>query len=393
MKKKILLVWPYRRADWIEVFDRMKDDFDFVFLSVIHPSFDEVQPPSYAEIIYWYSFQNAQDVLNKVAPDKIIFMSLDSALSIALNIAAKSAGIRTYILQHGIYSNYKDYRVRERQWRKKNVVKKVDAVKREVKFSSVSFLVKSLKPSQRWMIVSFVLYTYWSRKKGYYWASRYFSFSGKIPTYFLCFSPRNATIHKQIEKPRVEQLLYIGSPELDKFLVAEQPVTTDKFYLHIDQAFAEHSLGEELVSQAKMTDFYQTLNAFCKSHQAKLYIKLHPESYRTSWFPQDENIVYLKHTPNLSAYVQQAEGCFGFYSTMVIPAIYWKKVILFRLNYSFMQEQIEALKTAPVLNFWNFRLEDISFDFEKENMEKFKLEFFYKTDGQSLQRLKDFLNA
>lgn len=392
-RPRILLVWPYRRQDWIEVFRLMQEDFQFIFLSSIHPGLDEVAPPAYAEVVYWHQFQNAAAVLEQVRPEKIVFMSLDSALSIALNVYAQTRQVQTYILQHGIYSNYKDYRVRERQWKKNNVVRQVSEGKREVSFSTGRFMWRSLVGWRKLILIPFVLYTFFARKKGYYWSARYFNFSGKKPSFFICFSPRNAIIHQQLEKAKPSELLFIGSPELDRYLMpASLPAAEqERFFLHIDQAFAEHSMGEELASREKMTAFYLTLNNFCLKHQARLYIKLHPESYKTTWFPQHPNIVYLKHVPDFNAYIQGALGCFGFYSTMVIPAVYWKKVNLFRLNYSFLQEQLEHLGIARVLDFWRFDESEISFDFEKSQIAAFEREFFYKTDGKSLDRLREIL--
>ncbi len=73
----------------------------------------------------------------------------------------------------------------------------------------------------------------------------------------------------------------------------------------------------------------------------------------------------------------------------VIPAVYWKKIL--RDSDSiipFVQEQLEAWGTAIVLDFWRFRLEDISFNFTKQNMENSFMNF---SIGQMESHWKDFV--
>jgi hypothetical protein len=128
--KKILVIWPTHREDWIFPFKKLSADFEFIFLSGISADdYKENYVKGFATTIHWSSFDSAQEILENIMPCKIIFMSVESGLNIALNIVAKQKGIPTYLLQHGIYTNYKDYRNREKIWKKKDLVVKNNLAK------------------------------------------------------------------------------------------------------------------------------------------------------------------------------------------------------------------------------------------------------------------------
>jgi hypothetical protein len=391
--KVILVVWPVHREDWISVFRKMSNDFRFIFLCAIHPqSLAQNHVADFAETVFWSQFKNSFDVIDVTRPDKVVFMSIDTALSTALNIACRRRGIRTFILQHGIYTTYKDYRIREKLWRKQHVASKAQVMKSAVGFSTIRFLKNSLRWQQTTVYFKLLCFLLASRKMGPYWAARHVSFSERKPDFYICFSPENSAIHRELDRPRDAQFIYTGSPELDNYLSQSSEKINEKFFLHIDQAMAENSFGEETVPREKMVRFYHKLNDFCLAHQSKLYIKLHPESYGSTWLPAHDNIVYLKKTEKLNTYIQSAEGCFGFYSTMVIPAVYWKKTILFNVYYSALQQRLASLNMVQVLDFWNFSKADISFNYEKGDENVFKKLFFFETDGRSLNRIKGVLH-
>ena len=389
-KKHYLLVWPTIRKDWIKVFDDLKDDFEFTFLPSTFP-----KDPNYANEFacrYWSEFNSAQDILKELKPDGIIFMSIESGLSMALNIVAQRKGINTFILQHGIFTNYRDYRTREKLWRKKEVAQSVKQERSEKSFSTFTFIRNSLNGVGQFKLLWIAIYTKLQQRNGPYWTAKHLPLKLKRANWYLCFSPYNATIHKETDRIGEERLKYIGSPELIPFLQVEHDLIEEDFYLHIDQALAENSFGEETVSKEKMIDFYLKLNQFCLSKGSKLYIKLHPESYNSDWLPKHENITYLKQVENFNRVIQSAQGCFGFYSTMIIPAVYWKPTVLFKIQYSGLQEAIGQLNGASILDFWSFRIEDIEFtdyEVEKPNIKR----QFILPDGVDDNALRNTLDG
>ena len=388
-KKQYLLIWPTYRKDWLHTFELLKADFNFTFIPGTFP-----QEPNYASEYtcrYWSEFSSVFDVLEQTQPDGIIFMSIESGLSMALNAIAKKEGIKTIILQHGIFTNYKDYRNREKLWRKGSRAKETQVEQTQKGFSTLQFLKKSFSGINLFYIAQVALYTQLQQRIGPYWVSKWLPLSIKKADQYLCYSPYNATIHRETDRISEKQIAYIGSPELMGYLQKEKDLIDASFYLHMDQALAENSFGEETVSKQAMIEFYLKLNSFAKRQNAKLYIKLHPESYASDWLPQDDNIVYLKQIDNFNRYVQSALGCFGFYSTMVIPAVYWKPTILFHIQYSGLQEALKSLVNLPILSFHDFHPDDIDFGFECDR-QKIK-EYFIQPQGVKKNTLRNLLAA
>lgn len=387
-KKHFLVIWPTIRKDWVSTFYQLEDQFEFTFIPSTFP-----QEPNFADGFncrYWSEFKSIPEILDELQPDGIIFMSIESGLSIATNYLAQKRGIQTILLQHGIFTNYRDYRVREKLWRKESRAKEARSDHQAKGFSSLKFLKASLRGIDRIHLFPIALFTKTQQKFGPYWAAKHLPLKIKRAHLYLCYSPYNATIHRETDRIAEGKIRYIGSPELMAYLEPQSDLIHEPFYLHIDQALAENSFGEETVSKEQMIDFYLKLNDFCSSQEAKLYIKLHPESYNSNWLPQDKNIVYLRHCDNFNRVIQSARGCFGFYSTMIIPTIYWKPIILFQIQYSGLQEEIKKLEVAQVLNFWNF--DPAEFEFRTNNKKEQIRKRFILPEGVSENSLSEILS-
>lgn len=387
-KKHFLVIWPTIRKDWVSTFYRLEDRFQFTFIPSTFP-----QEPNFADRFncrYWSEFSSVQELLDQIQPDGVIFMSIESGLSIATNYLAQKRGIKTIILQHGIFTNYRDYRVREKLWMKESRAKEARSDHQLKGFSTLSFLKASLKGLERIYLLSIALYTKFQQKYGPYWAAKHLPLKIKRADLYLCYSPFNATIHKETDRIDDNRIKYIGSPELMHYLEAQTDLINEDFYLHVDQALAENSFGEETVSKEKIIEFYSRLSEYCLTQDSKLYIKLHPESYNSDWLPRNENIVYLRHVDNFNRVVQSSKGCFGFYSTMIIPAVYWKPTILFRIQYSALQEEIEKIGAAQVLNFWDFNSSD--FKFHESNLKDQIKEQFIQPKGVRENSLAEILS-
>jgi len=387
-KKHFLVIWPTIRKDWVSTFYRLEDQFQFTFIPSTFP-----QEPNFAERFkcrYWSEFQSIPEMFDQIKPDALIFMSIESGLSIATNYLAQKREIQTIILQHGIFTNYRDYRIREKLWRKESRAKEARSRHQAEGFDTFGFLKTSLRGLDKIHLLPIALFTKVQQKRGPYWAAKHLPLKIKRADLYLCYSPFNATVHKETDGIKEENIRYIGSPELMTYLEPESDLINEPFYLHIDQALAENSFGEETLNKDQMEAFYLKLNDFCLENGAKLCIKLHPESYNSTWLPQDQNIAYLRHCENFNQIIQSAKGCFGFFSTMIIPAIYWKPTILFQIEYSALQVAIKKLGNAQILNFWNFGTTEFEFR-DIENKELIKKEFILP-DGVNENTLVEILS-
>src|SRR5829696_6367648 len=97
-KPTILLCWGYHRKGWIEVFERLNDQFNFHYLYWVKK---EQEPANHTNcpVHYWSSFGSAKDILVTVKPTKVVFMGSNSLLAIGLIRACAARNIPTYTMQ------------------------------------------------------------------------------------------------------------------------------------------------------------------------------------------------------------------------------------------------------------------------------------------------------
>ncbi|MBO6660490.1 MAG: hypothetical protein JJ909_07365 [Roseivirga sp.] len=382
-KVKLLVNFGYYRKQWIDPFERLKDQFELVYLFHIHPS-QESQIYTDERIVYWSDFSGAYDLLDQEKPDRIIFMDVTSGLTIALNLAAKHSGITTFILQHGLYHNYTDYRQREIKSKQNRQKEKSTTNKPCFEFSTLSFMKNSLKSSDLFLLPKLLCYLYIQRKEGFNYASKKVRFEARKPKYYICYSPDNALIHRELDGDIEHRCHYIGNPELFRLnkeisQSACHKVDDDYYYLLIDQPFADNRFGEHIKTRKEMTDFYKGLSAWCRQNNSRLVVKLHPESFHSDWLPEREGIKWVKETENMAMLISNSIGCFGFFSTLILPVIAHKPTVLFKVGNSPLYDSISSLKAAQVLPFGAFDDIDLKRN-NKRNTEGFIYRYFYQNE-------------
>lgn len=392
MKQTILLNWPYHRKDWLLPFLKLQDQFEFIFLS--YP----VKPSSINldgfKTIYWQDYSNANEILNSIQPDKVVFMSIESGYAIALNMAARTKSIPTMVLQHGLFHDYEFYRKQEIYNRRSSKYKIHEDLFPSDKKHIFKFLIRSLSTLQIVHLPLIFFYLTLKNRLGTNYALKLFNLNWRKSQKYICYTMFNARIYKERDRITEHKLVEIGNPHYDQFFQTKEnfPVYTDKYYLLIDQPFAENSFNEFDISKSEMNAFYSKLNEFCISKNAKLYIKLHPESYNSTFMLQHENIKYFKDI-QLEPLIRSSEGCFGSFSNILLPALLIKKCILFKSISSKTQDDIVDMGMADLLDFKGFSINQIDFSHVKDNSneDEFVRKYFYLNDGMSIERLSKIL--
>ncbi|WP_139135243.1 polysialyltransferase family glycosyltransferase [Roseivirga sp. 4D4] len=396
-KLKLLFNFGYSRSSWIYPIERLTDHFDITYIFYVDQR-QEVSSNTHQKKVYWSEFESAQDLLDQIKPDKVVFMDLSSVVAIALNYVARKKGISTYILQHGFFNDYREYRQRQKLYLNQAIEKSKSLRKTEPQISSFSatgFLKKSIRKSDLfyfWKLIPFLILR---NKFDERLAAKWVRFSARIPDKYICYTSVNAQYHRQLDNPKETKFHYIGNPELDKFLNLNlQEDNFQEYYLHIDQPLAENQYGEHLFSKVQMVNFYKKLNAFCKQEGLRLLIKLHPESYSGGWFPQDANIKYIRQHHDLPSLIAGAKGCSSFFSTLALPAMLYKPVVLFKVSPSIFLDHIKSLKMAWIHDFENGTLssQDLHIQ-EGRHVDKFIEDYFYSLDGKSIDRLRVLMSA
>lgn len=396
MSKKpiILLCWGYHRIGWNEPFLKLKNQFQFHYLFFTNKEEDEVSNFD-LPVHYWNDFNNAQEILELIKPEKIIFMSIDSGLTIALNITARSNNFKTYIMQHGLYRNYEFYLKLQNQG-KADISKAINEIRgrnNTLRFILKSIRIKTLIPFLRLFYFLFI-----TRKKGFIIALHEAIFKMMKPNKYLGFTMYNMRIHFEREKISKNEVEIIGNPYFDDILQfnPEKNVTAERYYLLIDQPLAENSFGFMFntgISKVQVNEFYSKLNEFALKNNAKLYIKLHPGSYKSTFMLQHENIIYFKDADNVQL-IHNSLGCFGCSSTLMIPVLYIKPTVLFTYNNIDDVENMAQFGLAKVLDLVTFEVSDIEF-IDKSNdpvkRQEFIDKFLYNPEINATDNLKKVL--
>lgn len=391
VKPVILFNFGYNRKGWISPIEALKDDIEIVYLYYVAREQETVRHTR-ERVVYWGDYKNVHELLDAVRPRKIVSMSIDSGVGILLNYAAKKRKIPTFILQHGIYSHYNDYRERERRTKRLGLADGNGEPLMVKGFSTLSFFKASLKPADYFSFLKFPLYFWLQKKEGPRYACRWVRFDARMPDRYICYTWQNAIIHRELDKPRESKFLYIGNPEMDEFFASRHDASGDSYYLLVDQPLADNRYGEHICTRTQMAEHYRRLNKFCLANKARLKVKLHPESYHSDWLPEDGNIDWIKDHQDLPGLVKGAKGCFGYFSTLLIPAIYFNWCVLFRVSANEMQQDAAGWGLIQLLDFFNYSLRDIRFDnVRKDDLNIFVEKYLLYDDGRSVQRLKDVL--
>lgn len=388
MPKRVLFNFGYYRKGWIAPIEALGSEIEIIYIFYISEGQETVAYTNH-RVVYWDDFTSAEQLLDDLSPDSIVFMSIDSIYSISLNYIAKKKGLKTFILQHGVYSTYKEYRQRDKRTKRIKVTKSLIP---SVKSNAFRFFRSSVSLVNTFDFIKFPVYLFAKRVEGVFFANYWLTFNAKKPDYYISYTPHTARYFYETEQPRKEQMFFIGNPDMDAFFtpIQKNPFV-EKYFLLIDQAMAENRYGQVIYTISQAIDFYLKLNSFCLSKGTRLKVKLHPESYHSTWLPVHENIDWIKDG-DLPTLIHYAEGCFGYFSSLIIPALYFNKCVLFKVVEHDLPTDAAAWGLAQLLDYSSFRIDQIDFSaITKKDMEAFVNRYLYYKTGTTTQRLGEIL--
>lgn len=404
-KTRILMYWGYHRKAWTKPFEELCDEFEFIYIFHFDKT-SEIEHRSDLNIRYFFEFRSIGHLIDSLHPDRIVFIGLDGILSMLINHAAGRRGIKTLVIQHGFLYHLKD-KIREFNQEKlndNNESQLGDKKPQSDRKYNASFILRSINLSNG----LFFLKAVWTRrayaaKSEHEWLLGFKS-SSRLADIYLLFSPYFSNLYEERDSVS-DRIQYFGNPEADRILNEAADYTTDlnsPYLLHIDQPILHsYQLGSHAkFSRRNATVFYEKLANFAFDEGLKLKVKLHPYSFQyLEIYPVHENIEYIREHPSLSQLIMEASRVTGFYSTLVLPAIILKPIVLFQITDGL--EFVNDLKSYGILNVLPFRFEETmlhqSFidivDRDSESLNRFKFDFFYNIDGKSISRLYEMLNV
>lgn len=398
-KKRILLFWGYQRKAWVAPFEKLKDQFNFTFLYYIRSS-DETEVHTDLPKIYWSDYSSAQEILDEQKPDKLILMDISGAHTIALNYVARKRGVFTAVVQHGLFHSFDKYlKLQEVQAQRRAEENANSSAPRS---SERSFLIKFYLRSVGYgnLPMAKLLFDLQRKKRkmnDYLAFSELHSESRRAQEYWV-FTRTNAELYKKRDGIAESRMKEYGNPEMDAFCERSNDFEEEDYFLLVDQSFAEikdwNSPGYGPTKQ-KVIAFYEALRDFSEEKGASLLVKLHPYSYSSDFFEGVEGVRFIKET-DLVPLLFKAKAVFGFFSSLMLPAVYYKPCILFRMfDESDFINRVEELGLANVVEYEKFDSSDLKFPDSKpqQGLAKFEAEYLHKADGKNTSRLAELLNS
>jgi hypothetical protein len=397
-KPKILLVWGYHRKGWVDIFNKLAPFFRFELLFYLEKP-DEEKNFTDFPTHYWLDYRSAREMVDNIQPDKVIFMSTEGLPSTALNTVCKKRGIRTAMLQHGMFQPYENYlmdvQLQSRQAAQKGKYdhnKKNDRTTniRLLKFYLRSFSFPSIVVAFNYLVKLRLL-----RRKHYeIEALRLLHSDLRIADDYVVFTIYNNSFHNIRDGVTNDRYVVIGNPEFDEYTEAKRREDNYYLYIHSPLTYLPEWDSEGFMTQEQENECLRKMNAFALSKGCRMYVKLHPYSYDNPDFYQHENLVYWKDASNADL-IMQAKGVFGFNSTLILPAAYFKNTCLFTLGaFSHVQEELARLGVVTLLPFHEFTTEEIEKSMTENparDIDGLLEKYLFRMDGKALERLKNYL--
>jgi CDP-glycerol glycerophosphotransferase (TagB/SpsB family) len=404
-KKKVLLCWGYYRKGWIEVFEKLNNDFEFHYLFWLSK---EMERESFTDCPkhYWEDFRSGHDILKKIKPEKVVFMGVNNLVSIGLQFACKREGVPTYVMQHGLFHDLKTNIYLDEQMAKNRLPAKEYTTTKKVykwRFLQLFFLLRSTGIKELKYLNKLFKWQLDERRMLHLLALEKHRYPFRQADNYLVYTKYNGQFFKEIDGITEDKMLPVGVPEFDKFF-SDPDLTNSMFRasgynLLIDSALTYNEVfkTQGIIDQDVYNEFITKVNEASKLEGKKLIIKLHPFSYQNTKFIQDPNIEYIKDT-DVVEIILNADHIFGFDSTLMLIAIYLKPTILFTIHdFGYLQTNVQAINVAPVLRFDQFNIdtlrEAMKFKPTEEATRLLIDRFLYATDGKTYERIRDILTA
>jgi len=394
---RILLVFDPGRKDLFSYLS--KDTFNEYYL-IFNDTPSKLDPSlSFIKFEYgWSEFSNPYQIIKKISPDKIVFQEVFDLKQIALQIAAKSVGVPTSFLDHGIWSQYyeilrEDSRLQTKVRRDK--FKKLKNLKRVIIgyfFYYSVFRAVKLKHQ-----IHFLMYPFYSFLKSGVKAVNKLPFDERIPNNFILFAKYNLEPLQSYYHFSANKVLYSGFPFFDSMFLETK--IERGYIVFIDHPYLEDNLLEWTVSYHQK--LAKTLEGLAEKSGKKIFVKLHPRSDLKIWEEyklSSEKIAFIKGTVDNDLYLY-ADLIVGYASTLMIGFISAKKNVvlvgwhpepgIFGPDYSVYgvcHKSLDIDKAQHDYEYWEAHncCED-----NIKNYQNFVELFNYPFDGKATQRVID----
>lgn len=407
IKPVLLVVGDYSRRNFLDLFEKSKDDFSFFFIE--YASEKEIRDDyhkKYGKALFWKDFANAYELLEKIKPCKVVFFFIETYNHIALNVACKQRHIPTFHLEHGV-RDFERNALMEKSGREPIRYRRMNRIVKAIpmaftKFKTRAFFRNTLKKTKGEAVTFLSEYFRIRSKNSIHRTFELVNSFYRVADIYISFSPAIFKAHQLADHLPIDKPVhFIGIPFFDQWHVPAIQSQTIKAVLFIDQAFVKQKLlGWTLAFQQQ---FIRSLADACSSSGYSLLVKLHPVEDHSAWRKAEQHgLLSIIDNKQLEEMALKAQVVIGFYSTLLMPLAAMPHTTVFSLENHPVQgifpskflvengvskavENMDELKSC-LGNIEAWHKEQI------KNKQHFIDDWLYKLDGFAGNRLRDILN-
>ena len=400
-KKKILLCWGYNRRNWIESFESLNDQFDFVYLFYLEKS-QETEIHTKNPILYYTDYKTPKELLNKIKPFKVVFMGLDGLVAIALNVQCQKDEISTYYMAHGgatlSMEDYLSVDYDKRSLFKDSLTRQFGLWLYTLRFLCAGLGLKYIKELPTLLKYQFDK----TRMHGIFAMQKNKTFL-RIPSGYILFAEEAKDFFVDLDNADRSIMHVIGNLEIDYYinLSPKYDEIIGNYILYLETPLSKienNAFDINLLEKEEYNELIGAMNTYAKTLGMKLVIKLHPYSFANTYLLQDDNIIYKKDTVK-EQLIMNCSGIIFYNSSLAIPALYFKTGLMFTIDkLDDFQKKIKKCNCCYIYDYKTLMYSPEQIKFLKEEMNFDKTAFISTyvgegADGNGLQRLAKILNA
>ena len=395
-KPVILWLWWYDRWDLIKPLLPIMQEATNYFLFYRFKNQEQLRFDIPGERLFWTDYSSPYEILEKVVADKVVFMGIENMLTLALLSACRHKKTPTFYLSHGLTSSYEsassgekaaDLTVIDKRYNTNNQAYQIQ------RYHTVFFFGKALLRAsilEQKFLFKFLFNSFRFKaihERLYYSKSLY-----RLADTYLVFSKHLARLLVERDGVELNRILEIGPYTLDDFFKQldcfnQIEQVEKKYVLMIDQPIGNISRKEQKEFWLKLASGWELLGY-------QLVVKLHPSNYTNENPIAHANIKWVRDEENIIKLVHWASACLGYFSTMLLPIIWFKPCGLFNPSSQPLVEEWEALGMIRALSYKDFTIEQLAACLHRrEDADKmaYERQFLYRADSNGLARLQKIL--
>jgi hypothetical protein len=407
-KPAILVTGTIDRPDILSMFRDVTDSVSLTFVEYYFNWGIKCRPEhfkAYGPLRFWDEFRHANDLLDQLRPDRIVFFYISSLNQVALKLAAQARGIPTLHLEHGARQSYSvsaDHYPLNDGVEKRLTLLKLRRERGHI-LGNHAFFLRSLvqiRPPDRRDLFRYALRSY---TRGLTIETRRQFGRMRQPDRYIAFSPAIFEFHRvqdAMSSEDLQRVTYIGLPQFDLFCnLPVAPIDPRNVILIDHQNHGGHRYGWTLDFRREwVRKIHETISEL----GLRLLVKEHPGDLSNSWAPYvDRGNVEIIDNARLRESLPSTRLILGGFSTMQLPLIALPHTVLITLEIHperavpSSKQFIDAGVAAAVTDFQQLRanlldVERLATE-QRKHKPAFIQQFLHKMDGHAGARLRDIL--